>query len=72
MNFACLREIEVILVSENVTEEQATRMGFKHAPDLRAAMDMSCQFQPNAKVNVFAAGGIVLPLVQREVNLFGS
>jgi len=72
VNFACLRHIKVILVSENVIEPQAARMGFKHAPDLVTAMDMACRSRPEARINIFAAGGIVLPLVEREVALFGS
>jgi hypothetical protein len=72
MNFGCLRYIEVILVSENVTEAQAARMGFKHAPDLEIAMDMVSHSRPEARINIFAAGGIVLPLVEEEVDLFSS
>jgi len=72
MNFACLRDIRVILVSENVTPLQASRIGFKHASDLETAMAMACHLQPEARINIFAAGGIVLPLVQREVHLFRS
>ncbi len=69
-NFGCLRYIEVILVSENVTETQAARMGFKHAEDLETAMDMASQLQPEARINIFAAGGILLPFVEEEVDLF--
>lgn len=72
MNFACLRDIRVMLVSENVTEPQASRIGFTHAPDLETAMNLAQRLMPNAKVNVFAAGGIALPLVRKEVNLFRS
>jgi nickel-dependent lactate racemase len=70
--FACLEHIKVILVSENVTQTQAARVGFKHAPDLETAMDMACEVRPEAKVNIFAAGGIVLPLTEKEVDLFSS
>ncbi|NIQ40361.1 MAG: nickel-dependent lactate racemase [Proteobacteria bacterium] len=72
VNFACLKEIEVVLVSERVTEAQASRIGFKHAKDLETAMNLASASQEKAKVNVFAAGGIVLPLVSREMNLFTS
>ncbi len=69
-NFGCLRYIKVILVSENVTEGQAARMGFEHAGDLETAMEMAGQLRPKAKVNILAAGGIVLPLAEEEVDLF--
>ena len=72
VNFGCLREIKVVLVSENVPEAQVARMGFKHAPDLGTALEMAGRLRPEAKVNIFAAGGIVLPLVEEELNLFGS
>jgi len=35
-------------------------------------MDMVCYLQPEATINIFAAGGIVLPLVEAEVDLFSS
>jgi hypothetical protein len=72
VTIACLREINVILVSENVTEAEASRIGFKHARDLETAMNMARGINSEAKVGVFAAGGIVLPLVQKEVDLFRS
>ncbi len=72
VTIACLREINVILVSENVTEAEASRIGFKHARDLETAMNMARGIHGEAKVGVFAAGGIVLPLVQKEVDLFRS
>lgn len=70
--FACLRHLTVILVSENLTEAQVTRLGFDHAPHLEAAMDMARRSRPEAKVNMLAAGGIVLPLVDRKIRLFGA
>jgi nickel-dependent lactate racemase len=70
--FACLEHIKVILVSENVTETQAARIGFEHATDLETAIDMAWRLRPEAKANVFAAGGIVLPLIEKDVNLFSS
>lgn len=69
-NFGCPRYIKVILVSENVTEAQGARMGFEHAADLGRAMEMAHDSRPEAKVNILAAGGIVLPLVEEEVDLF--
>jgi nickel-dependent lactate racemase len=72
VNYGCLRHIEVLLVSQNVTEAQAARMGFKHAPDLQEAIDTVYELRPLAGVNVLAAGGIVLPLVEEGVDLFSS
>ncbi|NIS69845.1 MAG: nickel-dependent lactate racemase [Proteobacteria bacterium] len=72
VTIACLREINVIIVSENVTEAEASRIGFRHARDLERAIQMARDTYGRAKVSVFAAGGIVLPLVQKEVDLFGS
>jgi nickel-dependent lactate racemase len=71
VNFACLRHVQVILVSENVTPEQAARMGFSHEPDLPTALAIAHELHPEARVNVFAAGGIALPLVEKEIDLFG-
>ena len=70
--FACLRHLKVILVSENVGPAQAARIGFEHAPDLETGLDMARELRPEASVNVLAAGGIVLPLVERKVDLFGA
>jgi len=72
VNFGCLRHINVILVSENLRETQASRMGFRHAPDLETAIDIAYHLRPGAKVNVFASGGVVLPLVGKEIDLFAS
>ncbi len=70
VNFACLRHVQVILVSENVTPEQAARLGFRHGTDLPTALAMAHELQPEARVNVFAAGGIALPLIEKEIDLF--
>ena len=70
--FACLERIKVILVSENVVATQVARMGFEHAPDLETAIDMVWRLRTEAKVNVYAAGGIALPLVEKDLHLFGS
>jgi nickel-dependent lactate racemase len=72
MNFACLREIRVVLVSKGVSAAEASRIGFEHAPDLQRALGIACESNPKAKVSILAAGGIALPLIQREVDLFGS
>ena len=47
-------------------------MGFNHATDLRKTVEMAHDSRPEAKVNILAAGGIVLPLVEEDVDLFST
>ncbi len=54
--------IRTIFVSPMVSEAQAARMGFEHAPSLEAGLSLLEKAQPLARVAIFPSGGLIVPI----------
>jgi len=52
---------DLTIVSKDIRREDAERMGFAFASSVEEAMEKAKETFPNAKVNVFPIGGMVLP-----------
>ena len=57
--------VNVIMVSKDVGQDQAARLGFKHADSLDQAVQMVYRDVPKAKVNIFSAGGLTVPILRK-------
>ncbi len=60
--------VNVIMVSKEVSKNQAMRLGFKHADTLDDAVQMVYRNVPEATVNIFSAGGLTVPIVQKTLS----
>ena len=58
--------VNVIMVSGEVSKDQAGRLGFKYADSLEEAIQLAYGSFPQAKVNLFSAGGLTVPLLKKE------
>ena len=56
-------EMRVVLVSENVSEEEASVMGMEHAPSLEEGLARLKKSFPRARVAIFPAGGLIVPIM---------
>ncbi len=54
-------QYDLTIVSRDVKLEEAERMGFAFASSVEEAMEKTKRKFPNAKVNIFPIGGMVLP-----------
>jgi len=59
-------DYRIILVSRDIPEQTARMLGFDHAEEIQQALDMAQALQPEAKVHVIPAGGVILPVVEEE------
>ena len=59
--------VNVIMVSRDVTKDQMARVGFGHADSLDQAIQKVHEKVPQAKVNIFAAGGLTVPVLKRDL-----
>ena len=64
LNLLILSRVRVILVSPDVTTEQAARLGFEYAPTIERAIKMVAAKVPDATVNILPSGGMIVPLVK--------
>ena len=62
-----LSRVRVVFVSPDADEAQARRLGFGYAPDLARAIDRLGREKPEAKVNILPSGGLIVPLVEKEL-----
>ncbi|UCG37721.1 MAG: DUF2088 domain-containing protein, partial [bacterium] len=60
-----MRMLNVTMVSKDVSPEDAGKLGFGHAPTVQDALDVLPQHVKEAKVAIFPAGGISLPLREK-------
>jgi hypothetical protein len=58
--------VNVILVSKEIAESQAKRLGFGYADSTDGAVEKVYTNVPTAKVNILPAGGLVVPQVKKE------
>jgi nickel-dependent lactate racemase len=61
-----LSRVNVIMVSKEVSKDQAGRLGFKHVDSLDEAIQLAYRSFPQAKVNIFSAGGLTVPLFKKD------
>jgi len=62
-----LSRVRILLVSKDVDEKQATRLGFGYAGSLEEAIAQVSKDIPRAAVNILPSGGLTLPLVAEEM-----
>ncbi len=58
----CAARNPITLVADNLDERSVTRLGFRYARSLEEAIERERRVRPQATVNVFPIGGLVLPL----------
>jgi nickel-dependent lactate racemase len=63
-----LSRVKVILVSRVIDQKQAARLGFGYSRSLDEAITRVSKDIPKATVNILPAGGLVLPLVAKEMS----
>ena len=56
-------EMRVVLVSEEVSEEEAAVMGVEHASSMEEGLVRLKKSFPRARVAIFAAGGLIIPVM---------
>jgi lactate racemase len=57
--------VNIIIVSKDVGSDEAARLGFKHTDSLDQAIKMVHESLPQARVNIFPAGGLTNPILKR-------
>jgi len=62
--YRCL--VNVIIVSKDVSVEEAARLGFRHADSLDQAIQAVHENVPQANVNIFPAGGLTNLVLRKE------
>ena len=60
----CAARSSVTMVSRDLDERSITRLGFRYASSLEEAIEQESRVRPQATVNIFPIGGIVLPLTK--------
>ncbi len=68
LNLLILSQVQVILVSPDVTAKQAARIGFDYAPTIEEAIGMVSAKIPLATVNILPLGGMIVPLVKEKLS----
>jgi hypothetical protein len=63
-----LSRVKVILVSKVADQKQAARLGFGYSRSLDEAIAQVSSHIPKATVNILPAGGLVLPLMAKEMS----
>ena len=65
----CAARNSITMVSRDLDERSVTRLGFRYASSLEKAIERESRVRPQATVNIFPIGGVVLPLTQEAPNL---
>jgi nickel-dependent lactate racemase len=58
----CAARSSVTMVSRDLDERSITRLGFRCASSLEEAIERESRLRPQATINIFPIGGLVLPL----------
>jgi nickel-dependent lactate racemase len=66
----CASRTRITLVSEDLDQTTASRLGFHYAPTLDAAILEEQEKQPEATANIFPLGGLLLPLMPSLTHLY--
>jgi lactate racemase len=59
----CASRTRITIVSEDLDAASVNRLGFEYAPSLQTAIDREQEKQPEATVNIFPLGGLLLPIM---------
>jgi hypothetical protein len=62
-----LSRIDVFLVCDDVSSEEALRLGFNHASLLEEAINLVSADKPDAQVSILPSGGLTVPLVRKSL-----
>jgi len=62
---ACVARNSITMVSRDLDERSVTRLGFRYANSLEEAIEQESSVRPQATVNIFPIGGLVLPLTKK-------
>jgi nickel-dependent lactate racemase len=65
----CAARNSITMVSRDLDERSITRLGFRYASSLEEAIEKESGVRPQATVNIFPIGGLVLPLTKESPNL---
>jgi lactate racemase len=68
LNLLILSQVRVILVSPDVTAEEAARIGFDYAPTIEQAIGTVKAKIPQATVNILPLGGMIVPVVKEKLS----
>ena len=60
----CAARNSITMVSRDLDERSITRLGFQYASSLEEAIERESRVRPQATVNIFPIGGLVLPLTK--------
>ncbi len=63
MTMLALHDFEVTLITRDIPADQAARLGFRHAPDMDAAIATIAGEHDRPTVNIVPSGGVILPVV---------
>ncbi|EFK05257.1 conserved hypothetical protein [delta proteobacterium NaphS2] len=66
----CASRSRIIVVSDDLNTRSVNRLGFAYAPSLQAAIDREREKQPEATVNIFPLGGLLLPMTASLPRLY--
>jgi len=67
MTLLLLSRVKAILVSQEVGQHEAARLGFGHAHSLEEAIQEVLRDVPSGDVNILPAGGLVIPVMKEEM-----
>ena len=59
-------KIRVILVSPFISQKEAEIMGLEHSPSIEEGIKSLGKLYPHAKVAIFPAGGLIVPITSWE------
>jgi nickel-dependent lactate racemase len=63
----CAARNSITMVSRDLDERSVTRLGFQYATSLEEAIEQQSRTRPQATVNIFPIGGLVLPLTREPL-----
>jgi nickel-dependent lactate racemase len=63
--FLHTEKISILLVCPNISKGEIERMGFEYAESLQEAIFQEAKRCPKATLNIFPAGGVLVPVKQR-------
>ena len=69
LTLLCSNRVNVIMVSEDVSSNEAARLGFRHSSSLDEAVKRLHKNVPKAAVNIFSAGGLAVPVLKGDFSL---
>jgi nickel-dependent lactate racemase len=69
LTLLCSSRVNVIMVSKDVSSNEAARLGFGHSSSLDEAIKRLHKNVPQATVNIFSAGGLTVPVLKRDFSL---